>query len=201
MRALLTILLAFICATPHAQIETPDEPTVFADFGFGNIMPSGCWAPITVAVQAVDDPLSGYVELSYIAGGEQVSHVAPFAVAAGANALIPMTVHLPWWTDTVTVSAYDERQGRVASLDYRQSPGPTDARLPAILRPEGIVLSATTRLPAGVVADAMQPEGDKPRDLTVANITPDRLPPNRLAYDSVEVLVIEPADVRGIDPR
>ncbi|MEL6498859.1 MAG: hypothetical protein AAFZ67_03220 [Planctomycetota bacterium] len=223
-RALVAILFTLICATPHAQIETPDEPTVFADFGFANIMPAGCWAPITVAVQAVDDPLSGYVELSYVAGGERISHVAPFATAAQSGALVPMTVHLPWWTDTVSVTAFDEQRGRVASLDYRQSPGPTDARLPALLRAEGFVLSASTRLPAAAAIDAIrasrsanetdgeptESEQEQPaRTTTTAtrnsfrpiNIAPDRLPPSRLAYDGIDLLILEPASLQGIDPR
>lgn len=205
IRLLTTLLLVLAAPAAHAQVETPDEPTVFADFGFGGVTPAGCWTPITVAVQAVEDPLSGSVELSYIAGGERISHIAPFAVAAQSNALIPMTVHLPWWTDTVTVSAFDERRGRVAQLDYRSTPGPTDARLPNLLTPRGIVLSATTRLPASTAVDALQPDPEdtsrKPRDLNAVNVAPDRLPPNRLAYDSIELLVLEPADLPGIDPR
>lgn len=204
-RVLAIILLVLAARTAAAQIETPDEPTVFADFGFAGTMPTGCWAPITVAVQAIDEPLSGYVELSYIAGGEQINHVTPFAVAAQSNALIPMTVHLPWWTDTVSVAAFDEQQGRVAQLEYRTSPGPTDARLPTLSRPEGIVISVTPRLPAGLAVEAMLPLEDdqaaKPRRLSAVNLTPERLPPNHLAYDGVDLLVVEPASFRGADPR
>ncbi len=200
-RVLLALVLALAACAAPGQVEVPDEPTVFADFGFGSAIVAGGWVPITVAVQALDEPLSGYVELSFIAGGERVDHVAPFAAAPQSSALVPMTVHLPWWTDTITLGAVDEKQGRVANITYKSNPGPTDARLPALTRSARLVVSVTPRLPAGLVADAVKTPEGKGLDLTPVNVTADRLPPNRLAYESVELLVVDPANLAGADPR
>lgn len=200
-RALAAIILALAALAARPQLETPDEPTVFLDFGFAGELTAGGWCPVSASVQAVDDPLSGYIELTYVAGGETIAHVAPFAVAARDNASIPMTIYLPWWTESITVAAYDERQGRVAEIRYLSRPGPNDARLPATSRATGVVLSVTPRLPAGVAIDKAQPAEAKPLDLLALNITPDRLHPSRLAYDNVSLLIIDPANLGAADPR
>ncbi|MEO1585177.1 MAG: hypothetical protein AAFR96_11495 [Planctomycetota bacterium] len=214
----ITFAIAAACAAGTLAAPQPDdapaEPTVFADFGLGGIPIASEWAPVDIIVQAIDNPLSGIIEVSYRAGGETITHVAPFAVAPNAVATIPLAVRLPWWTDDVTVSAIDRDRGRVAQTTYRSSPGPTDARLPVMSTPDTLCIVATPRLSediaqVNIAAEEPSPGDDqdqpatKPefRSVLAAAVHPGDIPASRLALAAADLIIIDAADLGAVQPR
>jgi hypothetical protein len=191
-----------------------EDPSIYAVFGWAGQMPSDRWAPITVHIQAADQPLAGHIVLEYTQDTFQHARIlAPFAAAAGRTTATQVLVNLPPYCDRLDIRLVDERGRRITSASYIQGGGPRSGTLPQLLNAAAGLIVSVGRPIGGGLPEAFRAEHEgsfggtadistRSPDaevivpwvgVTAVSVLPTDLPLSHMAYDGVMMLVV-PAD-------
>lgn len=216
-------------AEKAAPAKASDGPVMYATFGWGGVMPSERWAPITVYITTGDKAVSGSILLEYPQDNTQTAQIAvPFAATPNRTTPVPIVAALPNLCDELSLTMFNEGGRPIRRLRYTRIAGNLTLQLPNMVDSARGLFVGVGRcsLPESIrvwndIVGGMQVEqqAGSPRQLRTpskdaeqgwnqaqgASVVIDELPLSWMAYDGVTALVVNPDSVgaagRTVDPR
>ncbi|MGD1916685.1 MAG: hypothetical protein ACFCBV_10930 [Phycisphaerales bacterium] len=217
MASVLAVLFVFApTITEATQTDEPPQTTVLLDFGFSGELPASQWAPVRVAISAMDEPLEAVARIRVtMPDGGSITSLVPLVTTPGRETLVPATLWIPPVITSVVVELLETDGSPVASTSYGSFAGPQSIRLP-LPSPMPILLgigSPSLRLAFGVETyqrDFIGPSEQLLKSQValarVASAVPPSagaapwLPTQAVAYSGVSAVVLDGQVVRTLSP-
>lgn len=183
-----TLLLVWFLAFAHVPLAQGDSVSLNAQVGFDGIHEAGTPLPLVVTVRNDGPPIEGEIRAIVPSGGNDLVYSAPVSLPAGADKRVSLVIHNSAFGNRINVQLVSDSQAIVK----------TEVNVLNTISSDELFYGIVSADPGGLAFLETIPGGRT--DAAVAFLTPNDLPEVSIAWNGLDVLVLDDTDTTRLTP-